>query len=153
MLKELYGEDGLEKIDLLIGSLAEGYRPDGFVFGDTQFQIFLLMASRRIIADRFFTDSFTKEVCIYQEAFFVSSFSGLTSALLSFVPCSITPKKESTGWRTPICAQSSGASSRNLNHISIKLITPSRFGRFREVGAIWVDEQLVLAGHPGADSI
>ncbi|KAJ3290351.1 hypothetical protein HK104_006828 [Borealophlyctis nickersoniae] len=61
LLSSLYGADGLEKIDLLVGSLAEGYRPDGFVFGDTQFQIFLLMATRRITADRFLTDSFTDE--------------------------------------------------------------------------------------------
>jgi hypothetical protein len=32
--------------------------PDGFVFSDTAFRIFILMASRRLKSDRFFTDDF-----------------------------------------------------------------------------------------------
>ena len=37
-------------------------RPEGFAFSDTAFRIFVLMASRRLNSDRFFTDSFTEEV-------------------------------------------------------------------------------------------
>lgn len=59
-LHRLYGN--VEKIDLLIGTLAESHRPDGFGFGETQFQIFLLMASRRLESDRFFTTDFRAEV-------------------------------------------------------------------------------------------
>jgi hypothetical protein len=36
--------------------------PEGFAFSDTAFRIFILMASRRLNSDRFFTDSFTDEV-------------------------------------------------------------------------------------------
>jgi Animal haem peroxidase len=57
-LKSLYNND-LEKVDLLVGSLAESVRPDGFGFGETAFQIFVLMASRRLMTDRFFSEDFT----------------------------------------------------------------------------------------------
>jgi hypothetical protein len=60
-LHRLYHDD-VEKLDLLIGTLAESHRPNGFGFGETQFQVFLLMASRRLQADRFFTTDFRPEV-------------------------------------------------------------------------------------------
>jgi hypothetical protein len=37
-------------------------RPEGFAFSDTAFRIFILMASRRLNSDRFFTTDFTDEV-------------------------------------------------------------------------------------------
>ena len=55
VLRELYDND-VEKLDLLVGSMAEGYRPPGYGFGETSFQIFIAMASRRLMSDRFFTD-------------------------------------------------------------------------------------------------
>ncbi len=62
-LKEIYGtdENAVELLDLLIGTLAEGTRPDGFGFGETMFQIFILNATRRLQADRFYTDCYTEE--------------------------------------------------------------------------------------------
>jgi hypothetical protein len=45
----------------MIGTLAEAHRPDGFGFGETMFQIFILNATRRLQADRFYTDCYTKE--------------------------------------------------------------------------------------------
>ncbi|MGI9433982.1 MAG: peroxidase family protein [Geminicoccaceae bacterium] len=62
-LERIYGD--VEKIDLLIGTLAERV-PPGFAFGDTAFRIFILMASRRLKSDRFYTDDYTPEV--YTEA-------------------------------------------------------------------------------------
>ena len=59
-MKRLYSND-IEQIDLLVGSLAETVRPDGFIFGETTFQLFILMASRRLMADRFYTEDFTEE--------------------------------------------------------------------------------------------
>lgn len=59
-LKSLYGD--VDNLDLLIGTLAEGHRPDGFGFGETVFQIFIVGASRRLQADRFFTDDYNEEV-------------------------------------------------------------------------------------------
>lgn len=63
-LRAVYGghPDGVDKLDLLIGTLAEGHRPTGFGFGETMFQIFILNASRRLQADRFYTDCYTEEV-------------------------------------------------------------------------------------------
>ena len=65
-LTELYGKnadgsDNVEMIDLLVGTLAEEVRPKNFGFGETMFQIFILMASRRLMADRFYTDNYNAE--------------------------------------------------------------------------------------------
>lgn len=59
-IRDLYGGD-IEKVDLLVGLLAER-PPEGFSLSDTAFRIFLLVASRRLQSDRFFTDDFTPEV-------------------------------------------------------------------------------------------
>ena len=62
-LKDVYGDQpgDVEKLDLLIGTLAEGHRPTGFGFGETLFQIFILNATRRLQADRFYTDSYNEQ--------------------------------------------------------------------------------------------
>ncbi len=67
-LKSVYGDGptDVEKLDLLIGTLAEGHRPTGFGFGETMFQIFILNASRRLQADRFYTDSFNEDVYTWE---------------------------------------------------------------------------------------
>ncbi len=60
-LKRLYNND-IEKIDTLVGQLAETVRPEGFAFGETAFQIFIMNASRRLMADRFYTKDYRPEV-------------------------------------------------------------------------------------------
>lgn len=60
-LKRVYSND-IEKIDTLVGMMAETVRPDGFAFGETAFQIFILNASRRLMTDRFFTKDYTPTV-------------------------------------------------------------------------------------------
>jgi hypothetical protein len=62
-LKDVYGTDAnaVETLDLMVGTLAEGQRPTGFGFGETMFQIFILNATRRLQADRFYTDCYTEE--------------------------------------------------------------------------------------------
>lgn len=69
-LREVYGT--VDKVDLLVGCLAESQsargQPPRFGFSDTAFRIFILMASRRLKSDRFFTDDFRPE--IYTEAGF-----------------------------------------------------------------------------------
>lgn len=67
-LKSVYGNapEDVGKLDLLIGTLAEGHRPTGFGFGETMFQIFILNASRRLQADRFYTDSFNEDVYTWE---------------------------------------------------------------------------------------
>jgi Animal haem peroxidase len=58
-LRQVYRGD-IDSVDLLIGLLAER-PPPGFGFSDTAFRIFILMASRRLKSDRFFTTDFTPE--------------------------------------------------------------------------------------------
>jgi hypothetical protein len=53
--------DNIEDLDTVVGWLAEPVRPHGFAISETQFQVFILNASRRLFSDRFFTSSFTKE--------------------------------------------------------------------------------------------
>jgi len=60
--KDKDGNDNVEDIDLLVGTLAEEVRPKHFGFGETLFQIFIVMATRRLAADRFFTDDYKASV-------------------------------------------------------------------------------------------
>lgn len=60
-LKRLYNND-VELIDTMVGQLAETVRPDGFAFGETAFQIFIINASRRLMTDRFYTTDYTAEM-------------------------------------------------------------------------------------------
>jgi Animal haem peroxidase len=57
-LEEVYGD--VERVDLMVGLYAEPL-PKGFGFSDTAFRVFILMASRRLKSDRFFTDDYTAE--------------------------------------------------------------------------------------------
>jgi hypothetical protein len=60
-LRDVYG-DNLESLDLLVGSLAEKDRYAGYAFGNTPFWIFAIMASRRLMADPFFSDYYVPSV-------------------------------------------------------------------------------------------
>jgi Animal haem peroxidase len=59
-LREIYNND-LDSIDLMIGLYAEDV-PEGFGFSDTAFRVFILMASRRLRSDRFFTKDYRAEI-------------------------------------------------------------------------------------------
>ncbi|MGZ4353358.1 MAG: peroxidase family protein [Gaiellaceae bacterium] len=58
-LERVYGD--VERVDLMVGMYAEP-KPKGFGFSDTAFRVFILMASRRLEGDRFFTDDYRPEV-------------------------------------------------------------------------------------------
>jgi hypothetical protein len=58
-LRQIYGD--IERVDLMVGLHAEP-KPPGFGFSDTAFRVFILMASRRLESDRFFTRDFRPEV-------------------------------------------------------------------------------------------
>ncbi|MGH8507770.1 MAG: peroxidase family protein [Gammaproteobacteria bacterium] len=53
--------DNIEDLDAVVGWLAERTHPHGFAISETQFQVFILNASRRLFSDRFFTSSFRPE--------------------------------------------------------------------------------------------
>jgi hypothetical protein len=57
--------DNIEDVDTVVGWLAEFPRPHGFAISETQFQVFILNASRRLFSDRFFTSSFRPEFYTY----------------------------------------------------------------------------------------
>lgn len=59
ILREVYGDD-VEKLDLLVGLMAEK-KIKGFAISETAFFIFIVMASRRLQADRFFTSNFNSK--------------------------------------------------------------------------------------------
>jgi hypothetical protein len=82
-LRDVYGGD-VERVDLLVGTLAED-RPQGFGFSDTAFRIFILMASRRLNSDRFFTTDFRPEVYTKAGLEWVQT-NTMTSVLLRHYP-------------------------------------------------------------------
>jgi Animal haem peroxidase len=59
-IRDVYGGE-IDKVDTQVGMLGEKL-PPGFGFSDTAFRIFILMASRRLKSDRFFTNDYSPEV-------------------------------------------------------------------------------------------
>jgi hypothetical protein len=59
-IRRAYGGE-IERVDLMVGLYAEP-KPRGFGFSDTAFRVFILMASRRLKSDRFFTDDYTAQM-------------------------------------------------------------------------------------------
>jgi len=59
-LRRVYNGD-IDSVDLMVGLYAEPL-PAGFGLSDTAFRIFILMASRRLESDRFFTTDFTPRI-------------------------------------------------------------------------------------------
>jgi len=53
--------DNIEDVDNVVGWLAEQTRPHGYAITETQFQVFIVNASRRLFSDRFFTSSLRPE--------------------------------------------------------------------------------------------
>jgi hypothetical protein len=73
-----------EEVDAMIGMYAEP-KPKGFGFSDTAFRIFILMASRRLESDRFFSDDFRPEVYTQQGLDWVEN-NSMRSVLLRHFP-------------------------------------------------------------------
>lgn len=79
-LAEVYGTEGIDNLDLLVGTLAEK-KIQGFAISETAFLIFLLMASRRLEADRFFTSDFNADTYTQAGFAWVKSVSGIKDLL------------------------------------------------------------------------
>ena len=58
-IKRVYDGD-INKVDLMVGMFAEDL-PEGFGFSETAFRVFILMASRRLQSDRFFTTDYNEK--------------------------------------------------------------------------------------------
>ncbi|KAM7510028.1 hypothetical protein LguiB_008903 [Lonicera macranthoides] len=78
ILEEVYGD--MEELDLLVGLMAEK-KIKGFAISETAFIIFLLMASRRLEADRFFTSNYNEETYTKKGLSWVNSTESLKDVL------------------------------------------------------------------------
>jgi hypothetical protein len=81
-LKAIYGD--VERVDSMIGMYAER-KPKGFGFSDTAFRIFILMASRRLESDRFFTRDYRPEIYTQEGIDWIES-NSMRSLLLRHHP-------------------------------------------------------------------
>jgi len=81
-IEAVYGD--IERVDLTVGMYAER-RPTGFAFSDTAFRIFILMASRRLNSDRFFTTHYTPAVYTQAGMDWISD-NSMQSVLLRHFP-------------------------------------------------------------------
>ena len=80
-LRRIYGD--VDRVDTMIGMYAEK-KPKGFGFSDTAFRIFILMASRRLESDRFFTRDYRPEIYTPEGIDWVESTSMRTLLLRHF---------------------------------------------------------------------
>ncbi|MDT7604265.1 MAG: hypothetical protein QOF61_2262 [Acidobacteriota bacterium] len=86
-IREVY-EGDIDRVDLMVGLFAEN-PPKGFGFSDTAFRIFILMASRRLKSDRFFTTDYNAKVYTQCGMDWINS-NGMASVLLRHYP-ELTP--------------------------------------------------------------
>ena len=59
LLKSVYTD--IDQVDFLVGCLVDKERPEGFAFGIVPYHIFVVMASRRLLSDRFFQEGLTAD--------------------------------------------------------------------------------------------
>ena len=77
-------ENDVERLDLTVGLFAEK-APPGFGFSDTAFRIFVLMASRRLKSDRFFTTDYNARVYTREGLAWIDD-SDMSTVLLRHFP-------------------------------------------------------------------
>src|SRR5580700_7395039 len=100
-LREVYGHP--DKVDLMVGMYAEE-PPELFGFSDTAFRVFILMASRRLKSDRFYTDDYTPAVYTQAGIDWIDD-NNMTTVLLRHFP-ELTPILQRTAnafapWQVP----------------------------------------------------
>ena len=82
-IREVYNGD-IDAVDTHVGMMAERL-PPGFGFSDTAFRIFILMASRRLKSDRFYTTDYTPAVYTPVGIDWIDD-NGMRSVLLRHLP-------------------------------------------------------------------
>ena len=82
-IREVYNGD-IDAVDTHVGMMAERL-PPGFAFSDTAFRIFILMASRRLKSDRFYTADYTPAVYTPVGMDWIDD-NGMRSVLLRHLP-------------------------------------------------------------------
>ena len=103
-MREIYRS--VDDVDTMVGLFAET-PPPGFGFSDTAFRIFILMASRRLQSDRFFTVDFRPEIYSPFGMDWIAN-SGMTSVILRHCPdlAGVLPRTASAfaPWRPVVAA-------------------------------------------------
>jgi hypothetical protein len=112
-LRKVYNND-IEMVDTMVGLYAEPL-PEGFGFSETAFRVFILMASRRLKSDRFFTDDWRPEIYTQEGLDWVRN-SGMASVLRRHMP-ELAPAFEGLSnpfepWRAVEPAQTKKAAGR-----------------------------------------
>ncbi|XP_039139667.1 alpha-dioxygenase 1 [Dioscorea cayenensis subsp. rotundata] len=102
-LREVYGDD-VEKLDLIVGLMAEK-KIKGFAISETAFFIFIIMASRRLEADRFFTSYFNEKTYTKKGFAWVNNTESLRDVITRHFPEITTKWLNSTSafsvWDSP----------------------------------------------------
>jgi hypothetical protein len=83
LIANLY-DNKIDEVDTMVGLLGEQF-PEGFGFSDTAFRIFILMASRRLKSDRFFTTDYRPEIYTKAGLDWIND-NGFESVLLRHYP-------------------------------------------------------------------
>ena len=83
VLREVY-DNNIDQVDTMVGMYAEPL-PPGFGFSETAFRIFLLMASRRLKSDRFYTIDYRPEIYTQTGIDWVEN-NNMTTVLLRHFP-------------------------------------------------------------------
>jgi hypothetical protein len=109
-LREVYGHP--DKVDLMVGMYAEE-PPKLFGFSDTAFRVFILMASRRLKSDRFYTDDFSPAVYTQAGIDWINN-NNMSTVLLRHFP-ELTPILQRTDnafapWKVPTDSRTAAAS-------------------------------------------
>ena len=84
LISEVYKND-INAVDLMTGTLAENPRPSNWAFSDTVFREFIIGASRRLMADRFYTDSYNEDYYTKEGLAWIDD-NGIRSVLLRAFP-------------------------------------------------------------------
>jgi hypothetical protein len=82
-IRDVY-EGDIDRVDAQVGMMAEDL-PEGFGFSDTAFRVFILMASRRLKSDRFFTTDWTTKTYTQVGMDWISS-NDMSTVLLRHYP-------------------------------------------------------------------
>jgi len=83
-LERVY-EGNIDAVDLMVGTMAEAQRPSCYGFGETLFQVFTLMATRRLQGDRYYTELYNADTYTNEGLLWIET-SSMKSVLLRHYP-------------------------------------------------------------------
>lgn len=133
---QVYGDD-INQCDLLVGNLAEKKIP-GFAISETAFMIFLIMASRRLEADRFFTEHFTEDVYSKVGLKWVSDTNGMRDVLARHYPAIEKEIPPNSSAFTPYIAMPSCSEAAGWHPDVDVMLSPEGKGKLGDAHASYI---------------